>query len=98
MWSFFENLCKEQYNRSKTSVCFTISEQWFKNCNEDEQRIFINKITSILEEEEVAFDIKGYNSAPPSFRVWCGLTVEESDIKILCKWFKYAYETAKKSL
>ena len=95
---YFENLCKELYNRSKTSVCFTISELWFKECNENEQRSFINKIASILEEEEVAFDIKGYNSAPPSFRVWCGLTVEKSDIEILCKWFEYAYETAKKSL
>ena len=47
---------------------------------------------AILEQEKVAFDVKGYNAAPPSFRVWCGLTVEEDDLKVLCEWFEYTYK------
>ncbi len=88
----FENLCADQKFQSRTSVCFRPSQDWFKEMNEAEQRKFIDKIAAILEYEKVAFDIKGYNSAPPSFRVWCGLTIEASDIKKLCKWFEYAYE------
>ncbi|MBM5782142.1 MAG: phosphoserine transaminase [Pelagibacterales bacterium] len=93
----FENLCADEKYQSRTSVCFKPSQNWFKEMSEDNQRKFIDKVASILQEEKVAFDIKGYNSAPPSFRVWCGLTVDSSDIKILCDWFEYAYETARKS-
>ncbi len=91
----FENLCADEKYQSRTSVCFTISQTWFKELAQDQQRIFIDKVAAILQAEKVAFDIKGYNSAPPSFRVWCGLTVESEDIKNLCNWFEYAYETAR---
>lgn len=91
----FENLCADEKYQSRTSVCFTISQSWFKELPQDQQRVFIDKVAAILQAEKVAFDIKGYNSAPPSFRVWCGLTIEAEDIKNLCNWFEYAYETAR---
>ncbi|MBP7709512.1 MAG: phosphoserine transaminase [Rickettsiales bacterium] len=91
----FENLCADEKYQSHTSVCFTISQSWFKESSIEQQKAFIDKIAAILQAEKVAFDIKGYNSAPPSFRVWCGLTADASDIKKLCEWFEYAYETAK---
>jgi phosphoserine aminotransferase len=91
----FENLCADEKYQSRTSVCFTISQSWFKESSQDQQRIFIDKVAAILQAEKVAFDIKGYNLAPPSFRVWCGLTVESEDIKNLCNWFEYAYEAAR---
>ncbi len=90
----FENLCADKKYQSHTSVCFTISQSWFKESSIEQQKSFIDKIAAILQAEKVAFDIKGYNSAPPSFRVWCGLTAEASDIKKLCEWFEYAYELA----
>lgn len=49
----------------------------------------------MLEKEKVAFDIGGYKNAPPSLRIWCGATVEASDIQIALEWIKYAYETVK---
>jgi len=88
----FENLCADEKYQSRTSVCFTISQKWFKESAIEEQKKFIDKIAAILQSEKVAFDIKGYNSAPPSFRVWCGLTADASDIKKLCEWFEYAYD------
>ncbi len=91
----FENLCTDEKYQSRTSVCFTISQNWFKASSLEQQKSFIDKIAAILQAEKVAFDIKGYNSAPPSFRVWCGLTADANDIKILCEWFEYAYKTAK---
>lgn len=90
----FESLCEDKKYQSRTSVCFTISQSWFKESAIDQQKIFIDKVAAILQAEKVAFDIKGYNSAPPSFRIWCGLTIESSDIKKLCDWFEYAYQEA----
>ncbi|MES2961960.1 MAG: phosphoserine transaminase [Pseudomonadota bacterium] len=92
----FENLCAEEKYQSRTSVCFTIAQSWFKELPQDQQRAFIDKVAVILQAEKVAFDIKGYNSAPPSFRIWCGLTVEAEDVRKLCEWFEYAYEEARK--
>jgi len=91
----FENLCIVEKYQSRTSLCFKPSQAWFKDLSEAEQRKFIDKIAKILQDEKVAFDIKGYNSAPPSLRIWCGLTVESSDVKILCDWLEYAYEVAR---
>lgn len=90
----FENLCAEEKYQSRTSVCFTIAQSWFKEASIEQQKIFIDKIAAILQKENVAFDIKGYASAPASFRVWCGLTAEADDIKKLCDWFEYAYAKA----
>lgn len=90
----FENLCDVEANRSKTSVCFTITHSWFKELDENGKKSFVKRIVDILGEEKVGFDVNGYNTAPPSFRVWCGLTVEAKDIEILCSWFEYAYAVA----
>ncbi|MBL6665137.1 MAG: phosphoserine transaminase [Rickettsiales bacterium] len=92
--SNFENLCLEKKYQSKTSVCFRIKHQWFKDLSNEEQKKIVNEIVSILEKEEVAFDVKGYKSAPPSFRVWCGLTIESEDLKHLFNWFESAYDIA----
>lgn len=91
----FENLCADKKFQSRTSVCFRPSQEEFKKLDEAAQRQFIDQVAKILQDEKVAFDIKGYNSAPPSFRVWCGVTAEAQDIKILCEWFEYAFEVAK---
>lgn len=92
----FENLCLEKQYQSKTSVCFTIKQPWFKESSIAKQQEFINKMAKILETEQVAFDIKGYKSAPPSFRVWCGLTIESADLEKLFNWFEHAYNIANK--
>ena len=92
----FENLCLEKEYQSKTSVCFTIKQPWFKEASIEKQKEIINQIAKFLETEQVAFDIKGYKSAPPSFRVWCGLTIESEDLEKLFNWFEHAYEIANK--
>lgn len=74
-------LAKEPATRSTTSVCLSL----------DLDAAAVKKLTTLLEKEEVAFDIAAYRTAPAGLRIWCGATVEESDLEALTKWLEWAY-------
>jgi len=82
--SFARNLAAKSAIRSNTSVCFTLKG--------DES--IPRKMAKLLETEKAAFDIVGYRDAPPGLRVWCGATVETSDVKALLPWLDWAYRKA----
>jgi phosphoserine aminotransferase len=89
--SVFDFLCKDDATRSRTSVCLVVNDPWFNNLADDEKMPFIQKICKTLDEEDVAKDIKSYRSAPAGFRLWCGATIESSDVRDALPWIEWAY-------
>ena len=92
-WADF--LAKEQGTRSNTSVCLKIIDPWFAGQNADAQANLAKIVASLLEKEGVAFDAGSYRSAPPGLRIWCGATVERSDLEALMPWLDWAWDKAK---
>jgi phosphoserine aminotransferase len=92
-WADF--LATEQGSRSNTSVCIKIIDPWFRNLGDVAQAEAAKKIASLLENEGVAYDIAGYRSAPPGLRIWCGATVERSDLEALTPWLDWAFAQVK---
>ena len=84
-WIHF--LASEENQRSNTSVCLTVDL-------DDEQ---VKSMVGLLGAEGVANDINAYRDAPAGLRIWCGATIEESDLEKLMPWLEWAYNQAKVS-
>ena len=81
--------------RSTTSVCLKISDPWFAGLNDDGQQGFIKAMTKALDKEGAAYDVAGYRDAPAGLRIWCGATVETSDLDALFPWLDWAFAATK---
>jgi phosphoserine aminotransferase len=95
-WADF--LANDPTLRSNTSVCLKFVDPAVSRLNRDAQAAFAKTIAAALEEEDVAYDIAAYRDAPPGLRIWCGCTVEQSDIEALTPWLDWAYAKAKDGL
>jgi len=91
-------LAKRPEIRSNTSVCLTFTDPDLVAQPEDAQNAFAKGVASLLEKEGVALDIGAYRDAPAGLRIWCGATVEASDLEALMPWLAWAYETQKGEL
>ena len=79
---------------SSTSVCIKITADWFCALGLEEQRRTTKKISALLEEETVAYDINAYRDAPPGLRIWAGSTIEVTDLEALTPWIDWAISVA----
>jgi phosphoserine aminotransferase len=79
--------------RSNTSVCLKVVDERVTSLAAENQAEFAKNLASLLEKEGVALDAASYRSAPPGLRLWCGATVEQSDLQLLTPWLDWAFFT-----
>ena len=82
---WIEFLAERPETRSNTSVCLTL----------DLPPEAVKNIGRLLEENGAAYDIDAYRDAPAGLRIWCGATVEASDLEALLPWLDWAYQEVK---
>ena len=93
IWDFCEtrdwidNLAINPATRSNTSVCLKFTDDRIQDGAK-----FAKAVAKRLEAENVAYDIGAYRDAPAGLRVWCGGTVETSDIVTMLPWLEWAFE------
>jgi phosphoserine aminotransferase len=95
---WLEALAVEPATRSNTSVCLKVVDPAVARLPVDAQRAFVKQIEAILDKEDAAHDIAGHRDAPPHLRIWCGCTIEASDLAILTGWLDWAFAEAKAGL
>jgi phosphoserine aminotransferase len=84
--------------RSNTSVCLRFVDPAVAVLDDAGQQAFVKGLTGLLEAEKVAYDIASYRDAPPGLRIWCGATVETSDVEALTPWLDWAFAQQKAAL
>ncbi|MBD2749423.1 phosphoserine transaminase [Microvirga sp. BT688] len=92
------NLAKDPATASNTSVCLVIADPDIVAKGPEAVTQVAKGIVSALEKENVALDIGAYRDAPPGLRIWCGATVEQSDLEALTPWLDWAFAQEKAKL
>ncbi|WP_368345354.1 phosphoserine transaminase [Pelagovum sp. HNIBRBA483] len=93
IWNFcasrdwIDNLANDPATRSNTSVCLK-----FTDSRITDGAAFAKAVAKRLEAEGAALDIGAYRDAPAGLRIWCGATVETSDIEAMLPWLEWAFE------
>ncbi|MEJ8574098.1 phosphoserine transaminase [Microbaculum marinum] len=81
--------------RSNTSVCLAFTDPDISAMPVADQSAFSKRVAGLLDREGVAYDIAHYRDAPPGLRIWCGATIETSDVEALTPWIDWAFAAAK---
>ncbi len=95
-WADF--LCEDLNNLSNTSICLKLIDSKLNTKSIEIKNLIEKNIIKLLEENNVAFDIGSYRSAPPGLRIWGGPTVDNDDIKKLLPWLDWAYNKSLRDL
>jgi phosphoserine aminotransferase len=93
-----EFLAHDPAIRSNTSVCLKIVDPAVARLSADAQGAFAKSLTALIEKEGAGYDLAYYRDAPPGLRIWCGATVEASDVAALTEWLDWAFGKTKDAL
>ncbi len=85
---WISNLAVDPATRSNTSVCLRFTDPRITD-----GAAFAKAVAMRLEKAGAALDVGAYRDAPPGLRIWCGATVETSDIKALLPWIDWAFHS-----
>mgnify|MGYP000873754531 FL=1 len=88
---YYAFLAREASFRSNTSVCLSFKESAIQGRSPERVAEIAKAIAALLEKESVALDAGAYRDAPPGLRIWCGATVETSDVAALMPWLDWAF-------
>ena len=94
IWNFcaahdwIDNLAVDRATRSNTSVCLKFTDDRITD-----GATFAKAVAKRLADKDIALDIGAYRDAPAGLRIWCGATVETSDIEAMLPWLTWAFET-----
>tara|TARA_R110002110_G_scaffold27592_10_gene100070 strand:- start:20 stop:1159 length:1140 start_codon:yes stop_codon:yes gene_type:complete len=81
-------LAADPATRSNTSVCLKFNDDRISD-----GAAFAKAVAKRLADENVALDVGAYRDAPAGLRIWCGGTVETTDITAMLPWLNWAFET-----
>lgn len=94
VWDFcatrdwIDNLAVDPATRSVTSVCLKFTDPRIKH-----PAVFAKAVAKRMDLEGAALDIGAYRDAPAGLRIWCGATVEFTDVEAMLPWLEWAYQT-----
>jgi phosphoserine aminotransferase len=91
-------LARDPAIRSNTSVCLKVIDPAVTARSVDAQSAFAKALAGAVEKEGAGYDIAHYRDAPPGLRIWCGASVEASDVEILTQWLDWAFAKTKDAL
>ena len=92
VWNFcaardwIDNLAVDPATRSNTSVCLKFTDDQISD-----GAVFAKAVAKRLADAGVALDIGAYRDAPAGLRIWCGATVDTSDIEAMLPWLEWAF-------
>jgi len=87
-------LAKDPATRSNTGVCLAFADPKIVALPQEARAALAKDIVARVEREGAGYDFNAYRDAPPGLRIWCGATVEASDIALLTQWIDWAYAQA----
>ena len=93
--NWVDYVARDETNRSTTSVCLSIVDAWFTALSQADGNAVAKQLVALLEAEGAALDIGGHRDAPTGLRIWCGATVERTDLEDLTPWLDWAYGEVK---
>lgn len=81
------NLAEDPATASTTSVCLRFTDPRITD-----GEAFAKAVAKRIEKAGAGFDLGAYRDAPPGLRIWCGSTVEISDVEALMPWIAHAFQ------